>query len=53
MEAVDRRLSVAPMMDWTDNRRMFLCVKHLAASFGARLLYVSSSSMFARIMIAE
>jgi len=50
---LNRRISVAPIMDWTDDRRMFLRINYLAASLKARLLYVSSSAKFARISVAE
>ncbi len=50
---LSRRISVAPMMDWTDDRRMFLRIKYLGTWLRARLLYVSSSAKFAPISVAE
>jgi len=41
-EKIDRRISVAPMRDWTDDRRFCLCISHLHAPESACLLYVSS-----------
>ncbi|MEX2150290.1 MAG: hypothetical protein WD793_08735 [Steroidobacteraceae bacterium] len=40
--SIDRQLSVAPMMDWTDDRKIFLHINYLAFSQETRLLYVSS-----------
>src|SRR5882672_2055769 len=41
---IDRRLSVAPMMDWTDERYIGLCINSLASEEKPCLLYVSSRS---------
>jgi hypothetical protein len=40
---LDRRVSVAPMMDWTDDRQTSLYVRLLRSLGNACLLYVSSS----------
>jgi hypothetical protein len=39
---VDRRISVAPMMDWTDCAKTFFSIKCLRPVENACLLYVSS-----------
>jgi hypothetical protein len=39
---IDRRISVAPMMDWSDEVRSILQIKWLGAAKLACLLYVSS-----------
>ena len=44
MTTLDRRLSVAPMMDWTDDSWIALDINDLAKPERACLLYVSSSS---------
>jgi hypothetical protein len=42
-EKIDRRISVAPMMDWTDDRQTALPIRRLQTSADACLLYVSSN----------
>jgi hypothetical protein len=41
--ALERRLSVAPMMDWTDDVQIVRCLNELAWSGRACLLYVPST----------
>jgi hypothetical protein len=50
--ALDRRLSVAPMMDWSDDCQIVFCINSLALPRKACLLYVSSTTTFARIPVA-
>ena len=40
---IDRRVAVAPMMDWTDDHRSAFQINGLLPSLSACLLYVSSS----------
>lgn len=40
--SLDRRVSVAPMMDWTDDHEIVSCINSLASSEKACLLYVSA-----------
>jgi tRNA-dihydrouridine synthase len=42
MKELDRRISVAPMMDWTDCAKTFFSIKCLRPVENACLLYVSS-----------
>ena len=42
MKQIDRRISVAPMMDWTDDRLIVFWISSLASAEMACLLYVSS-----------
>jgi hypothetical protein len=46
MNLLDRRLSVAPMMEWTDQVRSPGCFKHLASAKRACHLYVSSDKQY-------
>jgi hypothetical protein len=41
---IDRRVSVAPMMDWSDDPRTPLMIKRLRVYGNACLLYVSSAA---------
>lgn len=43
LSKLDRRISVAPMMDWTDDVETSLPVKRLQMAEEACLLYVSSA----------
>ena len=40
---VDRKISVAPMLDWTDDQQRALSIRCLGVSRNACLLYVSSA----------
>jgi hypothetical protein len=51
--AVDRRVSVAPMMDWTDDLQNVLRINDLASPDKACLLYVSSKSESPTWLIAN
>ena len=42
---LDRRIAVAPMMDWTDDRRTTLWIRGLRPLRNACLLYVSSHTV--------
>jgi hypothetical protein len=42
----DHRVSVAPMMDWTDCRRSRFSIKTLRRSRASCLLYVSSNAKY-------
>lgn len=41
-EKIDRRVSVAPMMDWTDGEKTIFSINWLGPAQHACLLYVSS-----------
>lgn len=45
---IDRRVSVAPMMDWTDCPRIRFSIKALGRSRAPCLLYVSSNGKYCR-----
>lgn len=44
----DLRISVAPMMDWTDDHEIVCCINSLALPERACLLYVSSIAQLIR-----
>lgn len=46
MKTIDRRVSVAPMMDWIDDLQTSLLIKFLRNRGNACLLYVSSRNGF-------
>jgi hypothetical protein len=43
-EKIDRRIAVAPMMDWTDDTQTSLAIRCLRVYGNACLLYVSSAT---------
>jgi hypothetical protein len=40
---MDRRIAVAPMIDWTDDLKIVSCINSLESAEKACLLYVSSA----------